>query len=201
MRKLLVSLLLLVSFHFNGIAQAEAGVSLGKGTLHLKDTVTRSSVFLIYLAAMLQEGDTHILIDSPGGDFMAAQWLVENFKKLKQDGKTIHCYGNGQVASAAFYIYLHCDKRYALKTTALFPHKIHIIYYGPMLPQDLILDGMETLKEQQEWDAKAIGITGMSRVDYLEFRDSDDSQWSIEKVLSKSTKKWFEVVDHYVVTY
>lgn len=201
MRKFLICLLLSFSISWTALAKEPVVVELGRGTIHLDTDISLAAVFAVYLRAMLQEGDAHILIDSPGGDFRAAQWLVANFQKIRQQGKTIHCYGNGQVASAAFFIYLHCDKRYVLKSTELFPHKIHIYYGQPMLPQELILDGMETLKEQRDWDNMAIHITGMNKIDYLNFRDSDNDQWSIEKILQKSTKKWFEVVDRYVVEY
>lgn len=200
MRKLLFSLILLL-FSFQTYGNEPRVIELGTGTLHLDDVVTRDGIVALYLKALLTEGDVHILIDSPGGDFVAAQWLVSNFKKLRLQGKKIHCYGNGQVASAAFYIYLNCDKRYALKSTALFPHKIHIIYYVPMLPGKLVKDGLETQKEQQDWDRLAMLVTGMSPEDYRAFRDSDDDQWSIGKILEKSKNKWFELVDNYVVRY
>ena len=200
MRKLLFSLLFLL-ISFQAFGKEPKVIQLGTGTLHLNDTVTRDGVIAIYLKALLTEGDIHLLIDSPGGDFVAAQWLVENFKKLRLQGKTIHCYGNGQVASAAFFIYLHCDKRYALRSTALCPHKIHIIYHVPMLPGELVKDGLETQKEQADWDRLAMLITGMSPADYKAFRDSDDDQWPIDKVIKKSKNKWFELVDNYVVEY
>lgn len=201
MRKLLTLLLLFSFASAQAREVAPKSVELRQGTLHLTEDITVAAVMVLYLRSAIQTGDVHILIDSPGGDFRAAQWLVANFHKIRQQGKTIHCYGNGQVASAAFFIFLHCDKRYVLKSTRLFPHKIHIIYYQPMLPQDLIIDGTETLLEQQEWDALAMQITGMSPEDYINFRDSDNNQWSVKEVLEKSTKKWFELVDNYVVEY
>lgn len=200
MRKLLFSLLFLF-INFQAYGQEPRTVELGAGTLHLNDTVTRDAILTLYLKALILDGDIHILIDSPGGDFQAAQWLVANFDKLRKQGKTIHCYGNRQVASAAFFIYLHCDKRYALNSTVLFPHKIHIVYHVPMLPKQLVLDGLEVLKEQNDWDNKAMQITGMERADYLEFRDSDEDLWSVEEVIEKSKNKWFELVDNYVVQY
>jgi len=200
MRKLVFSLLLFF-MTFQAYGDEPRVVELGPETLHLNDTVTREVIGALYLRALMTEGDIHILIDSPGGDFQAAQWLVANFDRLHKQGKTIHCYGNGQVASAAFFIYLHCDRRYALKSTSLFPHKIHIFYQIPVPPKQLLMDGLEVLKEQTAWDNLAIKITGMEKIDYIDFRDSDDSMWPIDKVIQKSKNKWFELVDVYVVQY
>lgn len=129
----------------------------------------------------------------------AAEWLVNQFDLLRASGKSIKCYAGGQVASAAFFIYLHCDQRYAIPQSKLFPHKIHILYGEPVLPQELIATGIRVAEEQAKWDLMGMEITGMSERDYLEFRDSDNSQWSVLKVQQRSTKKWFILVDHYFI--
>lgn len=195
--------LLLVYFLFLGqIAKAEEvkhGIKLGVSTLHLNQVVTGQLVQALYLQASGQSGNVYIYLDSPGGDFNAAKWFVAKFEHLRAKGKQIHCYAGNLVASAAFYIYLHCDQRYAIPTSKLFPHKIHILYREPVLPEELIATGIGTLQEQMAWDKKAAEITGMTPDDYLEFRDSDESLWSIKQVLEKSHKQWFRLVDFYLV--
>ena len=129
----------------------------------------------------------------------AAQWLVNQFDQLRAQGKTINCYAGNYVASAAFFIYLHCDNRYALKASRLFPHKIHVLFNRPVLPSDLIEIGIATAMEQEVWDNYGREVTGMTEADYKEFRDSDDKMWPITKVQEKSKKHWFKVVDYYMI--
>ena len=179
--------------------ETKHGIKLGVKTLQLNQVVTGPLMQTLYLQASGQSGNVHIYLDSPGGDFNAAKWFVAKFEHLRAKGKQIHCYAGNLVASAAFYIYLHCDARYALPTSKLFPHKIHILYREPVLPQELIVTGMDTLQEQLNWDKKAAEITGMNPDDYLAFRDSDDSLWTIKQVLEKSHKKWFQLLDFYLL--
>ena len=201
MFRLLACLLLLTSPLF---AQEQASkrkyVNLDTDTVYLQGTVTGYSVQQVATQASSSfAGDVHLFINSPGGDMRAAEWLVNQFDLLRARGKSIKCYAGSQVASAAFFIYLHCDQRYAIPQSKLFPHKIHIFYDAPVLPQELIATGLRVAEEQAKWDLMGMEITGMSERDYLEFRDSDYSQWSILKVQQKSTKKWFILVDHYFI--
>ncbi len=146
------------------------------------------------------QGETvHLYINSPGGDFMGAKSFVSFMDQQRAKGKSFTCYAGPMVASAAFYIYLHCDQRLALKSSVLFPHKIHIYYRVPVLPAVLVQDGHEAAEEQRVWDTKARGITGMNVLDYQAFRDSDDKFWTIEQIQAASTIQWFKVVDYYTV--
>lgn len=174
-------------------------VSLDEDTVQLQDSVSVYSVRMVAMQAAATFKDVHLLINSPGGDMRAAEWLVGQFDMLRARGKTINCYAGSYVASAAFFIYLHCDKRYALKSSRLFPHKIHVSFNQPVLPQDLIETGLQTATEQEKWDQLGMEITGMTESDYKAFRDSDNSMWPITKVQQKSTKVWFKVVDYYVL--
>lgn len=175
-------------------------VSLDTDTVYLQGTVTTYAVQQIAIqAAASFTGDVHLLINSPGGDMYAAEWLVNQFDLLRARGKSIKCYAGNQVASAAFFIYLHCDQRYAIPQSRLFPHKIHILYGEPVLPQELIATGLRIAEEQAKWDLMGQEITGMSESDYQAFRDSDNSQWSILKIKQKSTKQWFTLVDYYFI--
>jgi hypothetical protein len=101
--------------------------------------------------------------------------------------------------SAAYYIFLHCDKRFVLKTSILFPHKIHVWFSIPISGPQLLLEGAAIIEEQARWDGQARNITGMTEEDYLQFRDSDEAFWSIEYVQALSRNKWFEVVDGYIL--
>lgn len=173
-------------------------VNLDTDTVQLQGPVTVHSMQSVYLQASANfSNDLHLFINSPGGDMRAAEWLVNQFDLLRARGKRIKCYAGNQVASAAFFIYLHCDERYAIPQSRLFPHKIHIWFSEPVLPEVLISTGLEAAMEQERWDQLGREITGMSELDYKAFRDSDNSQWSVIKVQQKSTKKWFVLVDHY----
>ncbi len=203
MLRTLSSLILSLAFTANLSAQDNAVkskyISLDEDTVQLQDSVNVYSVRTVAMQAAATFSDVHLLINSPGGDMRAAEWLVGQFEMLRARGKTIHCYAGTYVASAAFFIYLHCDKRYALKSSRLFPHKIHISFNAPVLPQDLIEVGLASAIDQEKWDMLGMEVTGMSEADYKAFRDSDNSMWPITKVQQKSTKVWFKVVDYYVV--
>ena len=202
MLRTLTLALSLLSFN-QAIAQDNAVkvkyVSLDEDTVHLQEGVSMYSVRMVALQAASTFKDVHLLINSPGGDMRAAEWLVAQFEMLRARGKTINCYAGNYVASAAFFIYLHCDNRYALKASRLFPHKIHISFNQPVLPEVLIGVGFESARDQAKWDEIGRAITGMSEEDYRAFRDSDNSMWPLTKVQQKSTKVWFKVVDYYVV--
>lgn len=175
-------------------------VNLDTDTVYLKTEVSVYSVRQVAIQAAADfTGDLHLFIDSPGGDMHAARWLVAQFDHLRARGKRIKCYAGGQVASAAFFIYLHCDERFAIPQSQLFPHKIHIWFNQPVLPEILIGVGIGAAMEQSRWDQLGREVTGMSEADYQAFRDSDDNQWPILKVQQKSTKKWFVLVDHYFI--
>lgn len=204
MRYLLLLLLLSFSFSLNIYADDNRTakvkyVSLDQDTLYLDDSVTQASMRLLYLQASSTFGEFHLLINSPGGDMEAAEWFVNQMDILRARGKVINCYAGNYVASAAFFIYLHCDKRYALRSSRLFPHKIHISFDQAVLPSVLISVGMEGAIQQERWDTYAREVTGMTANDYQEFRDSDRAMWSIPKIQEKSTKEWFKVVDYYML--
>lgn len=144
-----------------------------------------------------QKAAATIYIDSPGGDYMAAKAFGEFLKQRRILGLPTTCFAGPNVMSAAYYIFLHCDKRYVLRSTLLFPHKIHVWFSQPISGPMMVEEGTAVIQEQANWDGKARMITGMSEVDYLAFRDSDNQFWSVEKVEALSRNKWFEVVDGY----
>lgn len=140
-----------------------------------------------------------LYIHSPGGDYIAAKQFGKFLEARKAQGLPTTCFAGPNVMSAAYYIFLHCDRRFVLKTSILFPHKIHVWFSIPVSGPQLIEEGIYIIEEQANWDGKARGITGMSQEDYLAFRDSDDAFWSIDRVKELSRNKWFEVVDGYIL--
>lgn len=203
MFRVLMMLVLGVLIPSASFAQANAVkvkyVRLEEDSIQLQDTVNVYSVREVAMAASATFNHVHLLINSPGGDMRAAEWLVRQFDMLRAQGKTIYCYAGSYVASAAYYIYLHCDKRYALRSSRIFPHKIHISFNRPTLPQELIDVGIQVTMDQEKWDKLGKEITGMSDKDYKEFRDSDNNVWPVTKVQERSTKEWFKVVDYYAI--
>jgi len=155
---------------------------------------------LIGIAQRMAVGDgaVHLFINSPGGDFIAAKRFTVFMSALKKKGRLTHCYGGNLVASAAFYIFLHCDSRKVLPSTQLFPHKIHLVFYQPVLPGLLLEEAQLVVNEQAAWDKEAQLITGMSEDDYLRFRDSDNKFWTIPEVMEASKKDWFTLVPYYL---
>jgi len=109
--------------------------------------------------------ELYLYIDSLGGDFNAAVWMGRNMEAAQAAGMSITCYAGPRVASAAYYIYLHCSNRYALKTSMLFPHTIHVSIPEFVLPEELIVIGIRSLVAQKEWDGYARNITGMNEED------------------------------------
>lgn len=140
-----------------------------------------------------------LYINSPGGDYIAAKQFGKFLEARKAQGLPTTCFAGPNVMSAAYYIFLHCDKRFVLKTSILFPHKIHVWFSIPVSGPQLIEEGTYIIEEQSNWDGKARNITGMTQEDYLAFRDSDDAFWSIDKVQLLSKNKWFKVVDGYIL--
>lgn len=167
------------------VAVYQGPVTMGSSIVALKTMIKQSGpVYRLY-------------INSRGGDLNAAKLVTEYFNRLRAKGARIDCFAGPEIMSAAYYIFLHCDRRYVTMDTILFPHKIHIYFNEPVLPRTLIEVGMATEEEQMDWDERAREITGMNPSDYKEFRDSDDNMWSMDKVLKKSTKSWLIVVPAY----
>ena len=195
--KLLLLLLVLVSSL--SFAKPNLVSQVLKNNTIMYDGVIERNKLAVAAAQMTTQSEIYLYIDSPGGDFEAAKLFVRYMAKLQSKGRIIHCYGGPRVASAAFYIYLHCDRRYALQSSVLFPHKIHVYFAQPTLPTTLMEVALHILEEQNLWDRKAIQITGMEEADYIAFRDSDDNFWSIKQIQSRSSIPWFTVVDYYEV--
>jgi ATP-dependent protease ClpP protease subunit len=202
MRRLLLTLTLLApltELQASSKLKAEVGQEVPGRALTLQGEVTAGKLAALALRLSTNEPMIHIYIDSPGGDYNAAKRFVKQLEKHRLKGRRITCYGGPLVASAAYYIYIHCDNRYALPSSLLFPHKIHVLFYQPVPPLVLLQEGYSIMKEQAEWDGYARNITGMTEEDYLAFRDSDDSLWPLKKVQEKSKNKWFDVVDYYLL--
>lgn len=195
MFRLLVVLLLLSPFNLN----ARDFRALAPNTIMLDGGIEMQLLMHTAIQIQAQSNEVHLYINSPGGDFLGAKAFVNFMNQQRAKGKSFTCYAGPLVASAAFYIYMHCDQRFALNSSILFPHKIHIYYRIPVLPDTLIKDGVEAKEEQRVWDIEAQGLTGMNKEDYKAFRDSDDDYWPISKVKEKSSKEWFKVVDYYTV--
>lgn len=160
--------------------------------------VSMPSIYNAVLSMSKQPGAVRRLyINSRGGDMNAAKLMTKYFALLKSKDIKVVCYAGPEVMSAAYYIYLHCDQRYATMDSLLFPHKIHIWFSEPVLPEVLLEAGTEAKEEQDAWDKEAMEITGINKKDYLEFRDSDEHMWPMAKVLQKSKKKWLTIVPSY----
>lgn len=147
----------------------------------------------------LSQASVTLYIDSRGGDYDAAKIFSRFLEARKAKGLPTTCFAGPTVMSAAYYIFLHCDKRYVLKSTVLFPHKIHVWFKEPVNGPQLIHEGTQIIEEQSNWDGRARSITGMTEENYTAFRDSDSQFWSINKVEQLSRNKWFEVVDGYIL--
>lgn len=148
---------------------------------------------------VLSQGPVTLYIDSHGGDYDAAKIFSRFLEARKAKGLPTVCFAGPKVMSAAYYIFLHCDKRYVLKSSVLFPHKIHVWFKEPVNGPQLIREGTEIIEEQSNWDGRARNITGMTEENYLAFRDSDNQFWSVDKIERLSRNKWFEVVDGYIL--
>ena len=177
-----------------GIATADASIPV----VLFNSPVNRDSVREAAAELLQQKSSNHYMyINSPGGDLDAAKSLTKIFSLLHKKGDKLVCFAGPMVASAAYFLYLHCDTRYALPDSVLFPHRIHIWFPEPMLPEILVQVGVLTIREQMQWDKEGMEITGMSEEDYTQFRDSDDAYWTIPEILAKSKKKWFTVLPYY----
>jgi ATP-dependent protease ClpP protease subunit len=170
-----------------------------KTTFLLTETISMPLLKEIAIRMTLSQVPVTLYIDSRGGDYDAAKIFSRFLEARRAKGLSTTCFAGPTVMSAAYYIFLHCDKRFVLKTTTLFPHKIHVWFKEPVNGPQLVTEGTQVIEEQSNWDGRARVITGMTEADYLAFRDSDNQFWSISKVELLSRNKWFEVVDGYIL--
>jgi ATP-dependent protease ClpP protease subunit len=168
-------------------------------TVMLAEPITMQLLQNAAIQIVEEKEPVTIYIDSHGGDYTAAKLFGKFLDMRRARGQATICFAGPSVMSAAYYIFLHCDKRFVLKTSILFPHKIHVWFSIPISGPQLLLEGAAIIEEQARWDGQARNITGMTEEDYLQFRDSDEAFWSIEYVQALSRNKWFEVVDGYVL--
>lgn len=90
-------------------------------------TEDMSSAFLIeMLSTASLPGLRIIFIDSPGGDVVAGQSIINMIEIEKKAGVQMVCAVTGMAASMAFNILTHCDVRMATPKSRLLFHKVAI---------------------------------------------------------------------------
>jgi len=89
-----------------------------------------------------------LFINSPGGSLFAMAHILNIINAFNSKLYTI---GSGNVASAAYYIFLHGYKRYAFPLTHFLSHSLRFIGYT-----DNSLKNLKSLYEQYEqiWENK-----------------------------------------------
>ena len=84
---------------------------------------------LVRLAArtnLIQFGTLNIYIDSPGGDVAETKGLMIALDAARARGVKVSCFAMGNVQSAAFWLFTHCDERHALAHSHLMFHHIRM---------------------------------------------------------------------------
>ena len=80
----------------------------------------------------------HIGFNSPGGQTDAAQGIVQSMNRLNTDrGITFEAYNMGLVASAASYVFLNAQRRYASPGSAFLFHAAGMVSSGAVQAQQL----------------------------------------------------------------
>lgn len=68
----------------------------------------------------------YLYLDSPGGSVVAGLFLIHEIEKAKAQGVKFVCVVDKMAASMAFQFLLHCDMRYAHKTSSMLWHPVRI---------------------------------------------------------------------------
>jgi ATP-dependent protease ClpP protease subunit len=87
--------------------------------------------------------DINIIISSPGGQIRAADLIVNAMESKKAAGHSFTCYVIDLAASAAFDVFLHCDRRIIIGRAVLLWHPALIAVEGrlnALQARDLLVD-------------------------------------------------------------
>lgn len=166
------------------------------GALHLRGDVTHEGTQAIASALEVGVSD-HLVLDSPGGDFPAAVALGDVLDRLRVQGRPISCVSQGNISSAAWYIFLKCHRRITTHNTHIFFHEIVSGTLEGETPQYLREYAAEMDRLQEMWDRLAARTMGLSYKDYRSerlkrLRYSADT---LKVVGNGNRRDWLTVVD------
>lgn len=161
-------------------------VAQAKIVLNINGSITSEQ-----LAPMIKEVNSSpvkdevvISLHSSGGDLEATRELL-----IAIWPRPLTCIVNKGVASAAYFILLHCDRRYYVKDAVIAFHWI-VLEWEVIPPADIAVGTQsEVLYEQGGWDALGAYVMGLPQDFYLIIRNRNQLM-KIEHLVAASTKKW-----------
>lgn len=117
-----------------------------------------------------------IIIESPGGNFTAAQVIVQTMRQIKTP---VHCIVNRNAQSAAFWILQACPDRVALPESHLMMHEpiVRTIESETKTIKDLRNDIADLLTLSAIMEQTILPRIGMTHAQYLD--KITDRQWHL----------------------
>ena len=114
----------------------------GVGSVFLNAPITASSraLLLADIDKLIDAGarTIRLAINSPGGEITAAQDIVDYMVRSNANrGVTFECYDVGMVASAATYVFLNAQRRYARANSGFLFHAAGMVSTGPVSAERL----------------------------------------------------------------
>lgn len=149
-------------------------------------TVESLEAPILTLGALAPKQEVVLVLNSPGGDLDATEKFIE---ALGDRPKT--CIVDSFVASAAYYLLLHCDKRYYLPSSQIIFHWIVLMYSSAPSSETVTKDYIELVYLQGAWDRFGRHILGMSQPLYLLVRNRERPM-RIDTLTTLSKNKWIE---------
>lgn len=114
----------------------------GVGSVFLNAPINASSRALLVadIDKLIDAGarTIRLAINSPGGEITAAQDIVDYMTRSNANrGITFECYDVGMVASAATYVFLNAQRRYARANSGFLFHAAGMVSSGPVSAERL----------------------------------------------------------------
>lgn len=122
MKRLLLSLVLTTPLSAKVFETPIELDSQDKGYMIVGPMIAKDLAPLAGLIAANPDKNINLLISSPGGQIRAADLIVNAMENKKAAGHTFTCYVLDMAASAAFDVFLHCDRRVVIGRAILLWH-------------------------------------------------------------------------------
>lgn len=119
-------------------------------------------------------------IDSPGGSVDVAAHITSTMTKLQSKGIRFICFGNGQVASAAFLIYLGCNERLSYTNSHYMHHEMSL--GGYQKASEWFLSAVDAINEQDQINAWVVERLGLKSFEPLKERYEKETDYSAEEL-------------------
>ncbi len=148
------------------------------------------------LMALIDESNkpVYLFINSPGGSVAAGEVFISAMEIAKKRGVTIHCVSSIYAASMAFNIMVHCNKRYALKSTMLLYHPVRAELSGTFTAMQLDLLVQDFHKTDIGFQERLHKSSGMP-LELVRETYYSEKWWKASELVKFTREDWFVIVD------